>query len=151
MADIQIAQALLFDRNHRLLIYLRDDKPDIPFPNRWDFFGGHVESGETPEQALVREVREELGVELDSWQLFRVYQCTSGDAYPNTKYIYRARIDKTADELTLREGQRLASITRAERAQFHFANILAAILDDFIDAGGWSRSVDNFTMKFAAK
>lgn len=30
---IQIAQALLFDRDGKLLIYLRDDKPSIPFPN----------------------------------------------------------------------------------------------------------------------
>lgn len=118
MAEIQIAQALLFDCEHRLLIYLRDDKPDIPFPNHWDFFGGHVEPGETPEQALVREVGEELGVELNSWRLFRVYECTSGDAYPNTKFIYRARIDKAAGELTLYEGQRLTSIARGERAQF---------------------------------
>jgi 8-oxo-dGTP diphosphatase len=34
-----------------LIIYLRDDKPDIPFPNHWDLIGGHVEEGETPEQA----------------------------------------------------------------------------------------------------
>jgi len=49
------------------------------------------------------------------------------------------------------KGQRLASIACGERAGFHFANILAAILEDFIDAGGWPRSVDNFIMKFAAK
>jgi 8-oxo-dGTP pyrophosphatase MutT (NUDIX family) len=46
----QIAMVLLFDRYHRLLVYLRDDKPDIPFPDHWDFFGGHVEAGETPKR-----------------------------------------------------------------------------------------------------
>lgn len=66
----QIAQIFLFDRNHHLIIYLRDDKPEIPFPGHWDLIGGHVEEGETPEQALVREVREEIGLELQHWQFF---------------------------------------------------------------------------------
>ena len=54
----------------RLIIYLRDDKPEIPFPNHWDFFGGHLEADETPEQALVREVREEIGLELATLAIF---------------------------------------------------------------------------------
>jgi 8-oxo-dGTP diphosphatase len=147
----QIAQVLLLDRHNRLLIYLRDDKPEIPFPNHWDFFGGHVEEGETPEQALVREVREELGVDLPKWEFFRSYDCLTGDAYPNTKYVYRARVDKTAEELTLREGQRLVSIEANERYHFRFANILGAILEDFIAAGWWSQAVDNSPAKFVGK
>jgi 8-oxo-dGTP diphosphatase len=147
----QIAQVLLFDRNDRLLIYLRDDKPEIPFPNHWDFFGGHVENGETPEQALVREVKEELGVNLPQWEFFKSYECLSGDAYPNVKSIYCARIDKTAEELRLYEGQRLASIEANERYDFKFANILGAILEDFIAAGGWPQTVDNSFAKFTGK
>jgi len=136
---IEIAQVLLFDRHDRLLIYLRDEKADIPFPNYWDFFGGHVEVGETPEQALVREVKEELGIELVSYEFFRSYECLQGDVYPNKKYIYRARIDRTLDELTLHEGQRLASIELDQCFDFKFANILATILKDFIAAGAWPR------------
>lgn len=136
---IEIAQVLLFDRHDRLLIYLRDEKADIPFPNYWDFFGGHVEVGETPEQALVREVKEELGIELVSYEFFRSYECLQGDVYPNKKYIYRARIDRTIDELTLHEGQRLASIELDQCFDCKFANILATILKDFIAAGGWPR------------
>jgi 8-oxo-dGTP diphosphatase len=92
----EISQVLLFDCNSRLLVYLRDDNPAIPFPNHWDLFGGHMEAGESPEQALVREVREEVGVDLKHWNLFRVYHCTRGDVYPNIKHIYWAQIDQPA-------------------------------------------------------
>ena len=105
-AMIEIAQALLFDRDCKLIIYLRDDKPEIPFPNHWDLFGGHVEAGETPEQALCRELEEEIGVELEIWRLFRRYECLTGDAYPNSKFIFCAEIDRCAADLTLYEGQR---------------------------------------------
>ena len=74
-----------------------------------------------------------------------------GDAYPNTKYIYRARIDKTAEELTLYEGQRLVGIEANERHHFNFANILGAILEDFIAAGWWPQAVDNFPVNFTGK
>jgi 8-oxo-dGTP diphosphatase len=140
----QIAMVLLFDHFNRLLIYLRDDKPEIPFPSHWDFFGGHLEDGETPEEALAREVKEEIGVDLKRWNFFGRYVCTEGDAYPNIKYLYWAKIDKIAEELTLYEGQRLMSIAPEQRSDFKFANILGQILEDFIASGRWPRPVDNF-------
>jgi 8-oxo-dGTP diphosphatase len=143
----QIAQIFLFDRKHRLIIYLRDDKPGIPFPNHWDLIGGHVEAGETPEAALLREVWEEIGLELQYWQFVRRYECLSGDAYPNTKFIFYTGVDCLAEELTLFEGQRLIAIEPEERFDFRFANILGAILEDFIAAAVWPRAVDNFRAK----
>ena len=141
---VEIAQILLFERAGRLLIYLRDDKPEIPFPNHWDLFGGHLEAGETPEQALLREVREELGITLEEWQFFRRFDCSAGDAYANVKYIYWAVIPQELGELILYEGQRLISITMAERTAIKFANILGGIIDEFVGAGLWPQAVDNF-------
>jgi 8-oxo-dGTP pyrophosphatase MutT (NUDIX family) len=108
-----------------------------------------VEEGETAEQALLREVKEELGIDLETFRFFRRYVCMTGDAYPNVKYLYSARIAKTPGELVLNEGQRLTAISADERGNFRFANVLAGILEDFIAAGCWP--VDNFRSGFPQK
>lgn len=132
-----VATCLLFDRNNRLLIYLRDDKPEISFPNHWDLFGGMIEEGETPEQALVREIKEELGIELKSYRKFKDYESNQIEK-PNTKYVFYARTNHVPEELTLHEGQELRSIDLNDRHQYKFANILGAVIDDFVTA--WIQS-----------
>ncbi|WP_213875742.1 NUDIX hydrolase [Pseudomonas sp. dw_358] len=48
-----------------LLTLLRDDKPTIPWPGRWDLPGGGREGCETPEECALRETWEEFGIRLD--------------------------------------------------------------------------------------
>lgn len=52
--------ALLCD--DKVLTILRDDKPDIPYPNMWELPGGGREQHETPFECVQREVFEELGL-----------------------------------------------------------------------------------------
>jgi 8-oxo-dGTP diphosphatase len=66
----KIAAIILENDNGELLLYLRDEKPGIPFPHHWDLIGGHVEEGETTEQALFREVKEELNYDLVDYKFF---------------------------------------------------------------------------------
>ena len=54
--------ALLCDG--RILTYLRDDRPSLPWPAHWDLPGGGLEQSETAEQGLFREVLEEFGLHL---------------------------------------------------------------------------------------
>ncbi len=49
------------------------------YPGVWDVIGGHLEPGETPERALVREIQEEIGVEPLAWrEIGRVVVPASG-------------------------------------------------------------------------
>ncbi|MBM7070152.1 NUDIX domain-containing protein [Actibacterium sp. 188UL27-1] len=57
-----IVKALLV-RDGQILMAKRADTRRA-YPGRWSFPGGHVEAGETLHNALLREVREEIGVEV---------------------------------------------------------------------------------------
>jgi 8-oxo-dGTP diphosphatase len=55
-----VVAAAIVDRNGRVLVQQRP--PDTSMAGLWEFPGGKVEPGETPEAALMRELHEELGI-----------------------------------------------------------------------------------------
>jgi mutator protein MutT len=67
-AAIEVSAALIF-HDGKLLITQRHAKAHLG--GRWEFPGGKREAGETFEQCLVREIREELGVEIKVGKLFQ--------------------------------------------------------------------------------
>lgn len=57
--------AFIIDNKGNILLQKRSKNKKL-WPNMWDVtVGGHVDSGEFGRQALIREVKEELGIELD--------------------------------------------------------------------------------------
>ena len=63
-----------------LLVYRRDDKPDIPFPGLLDLPGGGREGGESPAACALRELAEEFGVcvATDRIHYSRAYRLADG-------------------------------------------------------------------------
>jgi 8-oxo-dGTP diphosphatase len=62
-----VAACALLDKNGAVLIAKRP--AGRPLAGLWEFPGGKVEAGEKPEDALIRELREELGIEIAAGDL----------------------------------------------------------------------------------
>jgi len=64
MKTLLVSAVALVDADGRVLLAQRPEGKSMA--GLWEFPGGKVEAGETPEVALIRELQEELGV--DTWQ-----------------------------------------------------------------------------------
>ncbi|GMW06927.1 MAG: 8-oxo-dGTP diphosphatase MutT [Gammaproteobacteria bacterium] len=60
--EILVAAAVIRDASGRVLIARRP--PGRPLAGSWEFPGGKIAAGETPREALARELREEIGIEV---------------------------------------------------------------------------------------
>ncbi len=99
MNQILGAGILLINSKNELLMLLRDDIPNIPFPNMWDILGGQVEPGEKPADAVRREMLEEMNLELGEIKVYKVYETEN-----LIDYIFRTRIDLEPEKINLTEG-----------------------------------------------
>jgi len=80
---------LLIREDGRYLMQLRDSKPEIFYPAHWGCFGGAVEPGESPTEALRRELREEIRFDAPAVRRFTQFDFDFGAlGYPKVFRIY---------------------------------------------------------------
>lgn len=67
--DIKLIVAAIIRDNHRKILAVRRKSDDV-HGGGWEFPGGKIEHAEQPEEALEREIQEELGVGIDIERIF---------------------------------------------------------------------------------
>ncbi|HET6926928.1 MAG TPA: (deoxy)nucleoside triphosphate pyrophosphohydrolase [Hyphomicrobiaceae bacterium] len=106
-----VAACALIDADGRVLLAKRP--PGRPLEGLWEFPGGKVEVGETPEAALVRELDEELGITVAEKCLAPLtFASHSYEAFHLLMPLYACR--KWEGEVTPKQGQELVWV-RAKR------------------------------------
>ena len=105
---VEVALAML-QRDGRWLMQLRDEIPNIVAPGCWGLFGGHLDPGETPEQALRRELLEEI-----SWQPLAVELVMVHHVHRRTAHVYQSELSVPLEQLLLLEGQDLGLVSPEE-------------------------------------
>src|SRR5213596_2978795 len=96
--------ALIVGQDRRVLLGLRSASKRV-WPSHWDAIGGRVKAGESLEVALVREVREELGVTPTVFRRIASVEERQPDLYgPAVHHIY-AVTDWAGGEPTNASGE----------------------------------------------
>ena len=116
---------IIFYNSYGEILLQKKDLRYPPHPGCWAFFGGGIEEGETSYQAIVREVDEELGIELKNAELFQ--ECSIGGVGQLSVYI--APFDYQLSDLSLGEGCGFAFFSADEIKSINLSN--QQIITDF--------------------
>lgn len=115
----------------KILLVLRDNNPRIPYPNVWNTPGGGIEEGETPSEALIRELKEEVNLTVD-----RVINLGT-TTYEDESVVYRFFVPITDEQLSeirlVNEGQKLDWFTYEEVLELEKSPNLSVYLETFAE------------------
>lgn len=106
---VQVAVAILMQPNGEYLLASRPSGKG--WAGWWEFPGGKIEAGETPEHALIRESQEELGItptQIQPWIKRRYDYPATHDAEAKTVLLHFFFVYAWQGELQAREGQQFA-------------------------------------------
>jgi 8-oxo-dGTP pyrophosphatase MutT (NUDIX family) len=111
--------ALLLLDDGRYLLQRRDCIPGIFFPDHWGCFGGAIDPGETAEQALVRELAEETGLDADLLPVRYFSRCDFDLSFAGCGQIFRTFFevqvsDEALSHARLGEGKEMRAFSAAE-------------------------------------
>jgi len=96
------ASIIFINKQREVLLALRHDISSVLYPGKWDILGGNVKDEETPLQCILREMKEEIEIDIGKPQLFNVY-----DMEDRIEYTYWQERNLNIEETTFNEGQKL--------------------------------------------
>ena len=112
------------------VLQLRDNKPNISVPGTWSLFGGIIETGESPQAALVREVQEELCITLPDFRPFWVFNRFDDFVQDLTTYnIFESDVTDIWENHHLMEGQATNYFNYQELTGLNIPSLVSEILD----------------------
>jgi 8-oxo-dGTP diphosphatase len=112
---VLVAAVVLVDADGRVLLAQRPEGKSMA--GLWEFPGGKVDRGETPEVALIRELREELGIDVAASCLAPF--TFASHAYPDFHLLMPLYVCRKWSGIPLaREGQRLAWVRPARLVDY---------------------------------
>lgn len=83
MKTVEVVAGIILDDSDRIFCVQRGESNKPYISKKWEFPGGKLEDGETREEALIRELKEELRIEVDPFE----FVLTVDHTYPDFRLI----------------------------------------------------------------
>ncbi|MBM0256754.1 NUDIX domain-containing protein [Micromonospora sp. 4G55] len=135
MASYDVALVLLVDSSGAILLQHRDEHTSAS-PNQWSLPGGHLEPGETPEEAARRELLEETGLTAGELHLLWTGPRPYEEGFPHTVtvHVFRGTTDARQEDVVLGEGGAMVFVPRHEALDRELAVTTGLVLPLHLDA-----------------
>ena len=124
-----VAVVLARDALGRVMLQLRDDFDTIAKPGHWGLFGGHVEPGESLDEAVAREMAEETGLQFAHADFVPFVRLVSGSGMHHFAYKLTPVVD--AAKVSLQEGAGFAFIHSGQLDQLRLLPDARRVLDHY--------------------
>ena len=121
-----IVSALIFSKDGKLFQGMKDPKKGGVYSDCWHIPGGGVDAGEDLKEALIREIKEETGINISSCKIGLVDRSGRGESQKTLKtgeqvlcemkfYVYKVALeDKNADEVEVKLNDDLVNFQWTE-------------------------------------
>ena len=119
------SKAIIF-KNSKYLLQLRDSKRNILYPNHWALFGGRIKKNEPPECCLLREIKEELLIDISI--TMKIFECYNNKTSGYINYFYVQPINEIKRS-NLKEGKDLDWFTKQQMKKLKLADDIKIIFD----------------------
>jgi mutator protein MutT len=105
------------------------------YPDVWDVFGGHVEMNEKTEDALIRELKEEVGVQPTEWSYLETVTVITGEDVVECHYYvvtdwHGVPTNRQPEEHVVIEWFSLESAVSLELADSSYPSLFARAIDE---------------------
>ncbi|MBT96562.1 MAG: NUDIX domain-containing protein [Candidatus Pacearchaeota archaeon] len=131
MRKRDIAEAIIVNNKSEILLQKKSlDYPIIP-GGYWSVFGGEIENGETPEQALKREIKEEIEFNINKFKLFRIKDYKLSVGFYGKRYIFEVLFDREIFNIILKEGAGFAFFNISEINSIKLEPLCLEILKEY--------------------
>ncbi|MFT6986949.1 MAG: 8-oxo-dGTP diphosphatase [Psychromonas sp.] len=124
MKTAEISIAIVRNSENLFLICLRPE--DLHQGGKWEFPGGKIEQNETPEQAMCRELSEEVGLNALSYQRIESKFFDYGD---RELHLHFYLVTKFSGEAQGKQGQPSKWVSKAQLALYEFPQANKSIIE----------------------